>query len=101
MTDIEQKVVQHDEQIKTLFRRTDKMDVLLNQINSLAISIKELTTNQTQMLEQQKNLKEDVDKIKNKESNDAHDLKMTIIKCVITGVIGAILGAIFAMIFKS
>lgn len=101
MTEIETKVIQHDEQIKTMKGRIDRLESIAVDINKLAVSVERLAMNQSQMLEEQKALKDDVDAIKEQPGKDAHDLKMTIIKCVATGVIGAILGAIFAIIFKS
>ena len=83
MTDLETKVVQHDEQIKTLFNNVGKLENIANQINTLAVNIEKIAMNQTAMLEQQKALRTDVDAIKDQPAKDAHDLKMTIIKCQI------------------
>lgn len=100
MTELETKVVQHDEQIKTLFNNMTKLETVTNEINKLAINIEKLALNQSQMIEQQNQLKKDVDGIKEQPVKDAHDMKMTIIKCIVTGVLSAILGALIALIIK-
>ena len=108
MTEIEAKVIQHDEQIKTIKGRVDRLESIAVDINKLAVSVERLAINQSQMLEEQRaqkdatdGLKVEIDEIKLKPAKDAHDLKNKIIVSVVTGVIGAILGAVFAMIFKS
>ena len=100
MTDLETKVVQHDEQIKTLFNNMSKLEAVTNEINKLALNIEKLAMNQSQMIEQQSQLKKDVDSIKEQPVKDAHDLKMTIIKLVVTGVLSAIIGALIALVIK-
>ena len=52
------------------------------------------------MLEQQKALRKDVDEIKDQPIKDAHEIKMTVIKCIITGVLSAIVSALAVLIIK-
>ena len=98
MTDVEGKVIKHDEQIKTLFNSVNRLENITTEINKLALSIEKIATNQTAMLEQQKQLRNDVDQIKDQPVRDAHDIKMTVIKCVVSGVVSAIIGALLALI---
>lgn len=98
MTDVESKVIKHDEQIKTLFNSVNRLENITTEINKLALSIEKIATNQTAMLEQQKQLRNDVDQIKDQPVKDAHDIKMTVIKCVVSGVVSAIIGALLALI---
>lgn len=101
MDDIEKKVVQHDEQIKTLFNNVSKLEKITNEINTLALNIEKIAINQTTMIEQQKQLRTDLDEIREQPVKDAHDIKMTVIKCVITGVISAIVGALIALVIRN
>ena len=101
MDDIEKKVVQHDEQIKTLFNNVSKLEKITNEINTLALNIEKIAINQTSMIEQQKQLRTDLDEIKEQPVKDAHDIKMTVIKCVVTGVISAIVGALIALVIRN
>lgn len=98
MTDVESKVIKHDEQIKTLFNSVNRLENITTEINKLALSIEKIATNQTAMLEQQKQLRNDVDQIRDQPAKDAHDIKMTVIKCVVSGVVSAIIGALLALI---
>lgn len=100
MNDLETKVIKHDEQIKTLFNSVSELKSVTNEINKLAISIEKIAINQTTMIEESKQLKKDVDAIKEQSNKDAHDIKMTILKCIITGVLSAIVGAIMVLIIK-
>lgn len=100
MTELEEKVVKHDEQIKTLFNKTTRLENITTEINKLAINVEKIAINQSTMLEQQKVLREDVETIKSQPAKDAHDLKMTIIKLVVTGVLSAIIGALIALVIK-
>lgn len=101
MDDIEKKVVQHDEQIKTLFNNVSKLEKITNEINTLALNIEKIAINQTTMIEQQKQLRTDLDEIREQPAKDAHDIKITVIKCVITGVISAIVGALIALVIRN
>lgn len=100
MNEIDAKVIQHDEQIKTLFNRVNKLENVVDRIDNLAISVERLAVNQTRMLEQQTSLKKDVDEIKNQPVKDAHEIKMAVISCIITGIVSVVLGAILALVIK-
>ncbi len=100
MNNIEEKVIKHDEQIKTLFNNVNKLESITIEINKLALSIEKIAINQTSMLEQQKALRKDVDEIKDQPIKDAHEIKMTVIKCIITGVLSAIVSALAVLIIK-
>lgn len=100
MNNLEEKVIKHDEQIKTLFNNVSKLENITTEINKLAMSIEKIAINQTAMLDQQTKLRKDVDAIKEQPAKDAHDMKMTVIKCIVTGVLSAIVGALIALIIK-
>lgn len=100
MNDTDAKVIQHDEQIKTLFNRVGRVENVADKIDNLAISIERLAVNQSMMLEQQTSLKKDVDEIKNQPIKDLHEIKQKVIIGVITSVIGIIIGAFLTLILK-
>lgn len=98
--DIETKIVQHDEQIKTLFNNYNRLEKVVDKIDNLTVSIEKMTIVQQEMLKEQKKVRDDVDKIKEQPVKDAHEIKMKIISCIATGVVGAVLGALLALIIK-
>lgn len=100
MNELETKVVQHEEQIKTLFNKTSRLENITTELNKLAMSVEKLAINQSAMIEQQKSLREDIDQIKEQPTKDAKEIKMTIIKCIITGVLSALVGAILALVIR-
>lgn len=97
---LETKVVQHDEQIKTLFNNVNRLEKVVDKIDNLTVSIERMTIAQQGIIDEQKKVRADVDKIKEQPVKDAHEIKMKIISCVITGVVGAVLGALLALIIK-
>ena len=100
MTDLETKVIEHEEQIKTLFNNQARLERVVDKIDKLAISIEKMAVVQTDLVEEQKSLKKDVDKIKEQPAKDAHDIKIKVILSIITTITGAILGALLALIIK-
>ena len=93
--DIKIAVARHDEQIKTLFRRLDAQDRLVENVNQLAISVEKLAINQETLTHSQNKIKEDVEEIKTQPVKDYRDLKKTIITAIITGLISITLGFLF------
>lgn len=93
--DIKIAVARHDEQIKTLFRRLDAQDRLVENVNQLAISVEKLAINQKSLTDNQNKIKEDVEEIKEQPAKDYRDLKKTIITAIITGLISIALGFLF------
>ena len=100
MNNIETTVIQHDEQIKTIFHNMERIEKVVNKIDNLTVSIERMTIIQQEMLDEQKRVRADVDKIKEQPVKDAHEIKMKIIVSVLTGITGVILGAIMALIIK-
>ena len=100
MNDTDAKVIQHDEQIKTLFNRVDKVEKVTTEIYKMGTNVERLTINQTVMLEQLASLKKDVDEIKNQPIKDLHEIKQKVIIGVITAIVGIIIGAFFTLILK-
>lgn len=93
--DIKIAVARHDEQIKTLFRRLDAQDRLVENVNQLAISVEKLAINQKSLTDNQNKIREDVEEMKEQPAKDYRDLKKTIITAIITGLISIALGFLF------
>lgn len=100
MTNIEEKVIEHEQQIKTLFNNQAKLEKVVDKIDNLTVSIEKMTLVQQGLIDEQKSIRQDVDGIKEQPAKEAHEIKMTIIKCIVTGVVGAIIGALIALIIK-
>lgn len=100
MNELEKKIVEHDEQIKSLFANQKKLEKVIDKINDLTVSIGKMTLIQQGLIDEQKDMRSDLDKIKEQPAKDAHEMKMTVIKCIVTGVLSAIASALLTLILK-
>ena len=100
MDNIEAEVLKHSEHFKIVDKRLDKLEELSEGVNKIALSVQRIADNQSAMIEQQKDLKKDVDEIKSQPVKDAHSLKMTVVTIIITAVVSTIIGALLALIIK-
>lgn len=91
-TDIQEAVVRHQEQIKTLFERMGNLEKLTDSVHNLAISLERLTAQQSATESQVANLAADVDEIKGKPAK-RWDM-------VVAAVISALVGAGIAFLVK-
>ena len=92
MDELEKTVVQHTEQIKTLFANQNQLQKLVDSVNSLAVSVEKLAMKQNTMSEEVTGLRTDVDEIKEKPAKKWEDITGKIIWAVIAAGIGVILG---------
>lgn len=100
MDNIEAEVLKNSEHLKVVDSRLDKLETLSEGINKLVLQVQRIADNQSAMLEQQKDLKKDVDEIKSQPVKDAHDLKSKVISAIVVGVVSAIVGALLALVIK-
>lgn len=100
MGEMNEQIIKHEEKIKTLFNRVDRLDRVVDKINSLALSIEKMAYVQQGLIEGQNKIKDDVEKIKEQPVKDAHDTKQKIIQAIITTVVGALVGALLALVIK-
>lgn len=99
MSDTE-KIIEHEHKIKTLEHRVDKIDESVMQINKLCISIEKIAMVQTQMLEEQKQQRKDINLLKEQPAKDAREVKQKVLIGVITSIVSIIVGALLALIIK-
>lgn len=92
MDELEKTVVQHTEQIKTLFANQNQLQKLVDSVNSLAVSVEKLAMKQNTMSEEVTGLRTDVDEIKEKPAKKWEDITGKIIWAVLAAGIGVILG---------
>lgn len=92
MDELEKTVVQHTEQIKTLFANQNQLQKLVDSVNSLAVSVKELALKQETISSDVSGLRTDVDEIKSKPGKKWEDITGKIIWAVLAAAIGVILG---------
>jgi predicted nucleic acid-binding Zn ribbon protein len=78
MDNVEQKIIEHEQQIKTLFNNQARIEKVVDKIDKLTLSIEKMTVIQQDMIEEQKAIKEDVTKIKEQPAKDAHEIKMKV-----------------------
>ena len=92
MEDIERTVVQHTEQIKTLFSRVEQQEKMMQSINDLTLSVKELALGQKNLKEDVTTLRGDVDEIKSKPGKKWEEVTGKILWAVLAAAIGVFLG---------
>lgn len=92
MDELEKTVVQHTEQIKTLFANQNQLQKLVDSVNALAVSVKELALKQETISSDVNGLRTDVDEIKSKPGKKWEDITGKIIWAVLAAAIGVILG---------
>lgn len=100
MDNLEAKVIEHGEQIKTLFENQKRIEKVVDKIEQLTLSIEKMAVIQTDLIEEQKDIKKDIKGIKEEPANDAKYLKREIIKTIVVGVVSAIVGALLALVIK-
>lgn len=100
MTSTEAKVIEHDEQIKTLFNNQARLEKVVDKINDLTIAIGKMTTIQQGLIEGQDKLKQDVEEIKTQPAKDAHEVKQKVILTVVTVIVTAVVTAMITLLAK-
>lgn len=92
MDELEKTVVQHTEQIKTLFANQNQLQKLVDSVNSLAVSVEKLAMKQNTMSDEVTGLRTDVDAIKEKPAKKWEDITGKVIWAILAAVIGVVLG---------
>ena len=100
MTNTEAKIIEHEEQIKTLFNNQSRLEKVVDKINDLTIAIGKMTTIQQGLIDGQNKLKKDVEEIKTQPAKDAHEVKQKVIIAIATCVATAITTAIITLLIK-
>lgn len=92
MDNLEGEVIRHTEQIKTLFGRTEQLEKIVESVNALALSVKELTLGQSSMLASIKGLRTDVDALKDEPGKKWKDITGKVLWLVLAAGLGVVLG---------
>ena len=92
MDELEKTVIRNTEQIKTLFARVDQQDQMIQSINTLTVSVKELATGLNSVKEDVGTLQNDVEVIKAKPGKKWDDVTSKILWAILAAVIGLVLG---------
>ena len=98
--EIDNKVIEHEHKIKTLEHRVDRIELLNEQVNKITVSIEKMCVIQSQMIEEQKELRKDVIFLKELPAKNAREVKQKVVIAIVTGVVSTILGAIIALTIK-
>lgn len=91
LADIRAKQAAADEQHKTIFRRLDKQDEMIESVHSLARSVDRLTQQQSDMRQQMADMSTDLDEIKSKPAKRWENVTMDVIKIVVAALVGFVL----------
>lgn len=92
MDDIEKVVIQHTEQIKTLFNRTEQQQRMMDSLNDLTISVKEIALGLGQVKDDVGGLQTDVETLKQKPAKKWEDVTGKVLWAILAAVLGLILG---------
>jgi hypothetical protein len=92
MEDIERTVIQHTEQIKTLFTQQGQLQKMVDSVNALAVSVKELAFNLGTVKEQVGGIQTDVDTLKEKPAKKWDNLTEKILWSIVAAILGIVLG---------
>jgi len=92
MDNLEGEVIRHTEQIKTLFGRTEQLEKIVESVNALALSVKELTLGQSSMMASIKGLRTDVDALKDEPGKKWKDITGKVLWLVLAAALGVVLG---------
>jgi len=92
MDELEKTVIRHSEQIKTLFTRIDQQERMMQSINTLTVSVKELAMGLNSVKEDVGSLQDDVEVIKSKPAKKWEDVSSKILWAILAAVIGLVLG---------
>lgn len=92
MDELEKTVIRNTEQIKTLFARVDQQDQMIQSINTLTVSVKELAMGLNSVKEDVGSLQNDVEVIKAKPGKKWDDISSKILWAILAAVIGLVLG---------
>lgn len=80
-----------EEQHRTIFRRLDKQDEMIESVHSLARSVDRLTQQQSDMRQQMADMSTDLDEIKSKPAKRWEAITMQIVEIVVAALVGFIL----------
>ena len=97
---MEQKVIQHEEQISTINRRLDKMENIADNLNKVSNSLEKLNLSVTSIVEVQKKQSEDIENLKFSSGKTAKELWLTVGKEALKAVVVAIITALLVLIIK-
>lgn len=99
-TEIEKKLVQHEEQIKTINYRLDKIENISENLNKVSISLEKLNLSVSSIVDAQKKQADDIEALKLAPGKTAKDLWLTIGKTALTVVVTAVVTALLVLIIK-
>ena len=98
--EIEKKVIQHDEHLKSIDRRLDKVENISENLNKVSISLEKLNMSVESIVSSQKKQEEDIEMLKFQPGKTAKDMWIAVAKAAATAIIGALIGALLALIIK-
>ena len=78
--------------------RINTLEDSIRQINDLTVSVKEMSANMKNMLEEQKRQGERLEKLEKEPADNYRQIKMSIVTSVISIVVGAVIGAVIVLL---
>lgn len=88
----------HDQNIKSLKHRMDKVEKSQEEIVELTKAVNELTINMKHMIEEIKEQGNRLEKMESEPIENAKYYKKTAIACVITTIVGGVVGALVGLL---
>lgn len=98
--EIEKKVIQHDEHLKSIDRRLDKVENISENLNKVSISLEKLNLSVESIVNSQKKQAEDIEMLKLQPGNTAKNLWLKVAEIAIAVTVTAIVTALIMLIIK-
>lgn len=98
--DDKQMIAVHEQRIISLEARMKAAEKQAEATHELALSVKELTVNQTQMLKEQQDQGQRIRVLEEEPLQRMKQIKMRIIECIATGIVSALLGVILGYFLR-
>lgn len=99
-TEIEKKVIQHDEQIKTINYRLDKIENISENLNKVSINLEKLTIAVDGIVKVQEKQATDIENLKLAPGKTAKELWLTVGKEALKAIVVALITALLVLIIK-
>ena len=98
--DDKQLIAVHDQRLTSLEARMKSAEQQATAIHELALSVKELTVNQTQMLKEQQEQGVRIRALEEEPLKRIKQIKMRVVECIITGVVSTLLGIVLGYFLR-
>lgn len=94
------QIAVHEQRIGSLEARMKKAEHMADTLHELALSVKELTVNQTQMLKEQQEQGTRIKVLEEEPGKNAKQLRQRVIETIVTCIISALIGGLLGYLMR-